>query len=207
MADDIGYGDLGCYGQQQIQTPNIDRLAKEGLLFTQHYAGSPVCAPSRACLMTGLHTGHARIRQNKEVQPIGQYPLADEDITIAEVMKQAGYVTSLIGKWGLGYLGTTGTPNNQGFDYFFGYLCQRHAHNYYPEFLFRNEERILLQGNNKVAKTRPDGSGVAIKRNVYSHDLFVQEAVNFIEKSVSNPFFLMLTLTIPHANNEAGEQG
>ncbi|MGL5794245.1 MAG: arylsulfatase [Waterburya sp.] len=206
MADDIGYGDLGCYGQQQIQTPNIDRLAKEGLLFTQHYAGSPVCAPSRACLMTGLHTGHARIRQNKEVQPIGQYPLADEDITIAEVMKQAGYVTSLIGKWGLGYLGTTGTPNNQGFDYFFGYLCQRHAHNYYPEFLFRNEERILLQGN-KVAKTQPDGSGVAIKRNVYSHDLFVQEAVNFIEKSVSNPFFLMLTLTIPHANNEAGEKG
>ena len=206
LADDLGYGDIGCYSQQQIQTPHIDRLASEGMRFTQHYSGSTVCAPSRACLMTGLHTGHVRIRGNKEVKPMGQHPLADEDITIAEILHQAGYTTALIGKWGLGYPGSSGTPNKQGFDYFFGYLGQRHAHNYYPEFLFRNEERIKLKGN-KIAEPRPDGAGVATERAVYSHDLFVEEAINFIEENQSRPFFLMLTLTIPHANNEAGENG
>ena len=206
LADDLGYGDVGCYGQRQIQTPNIDRLAAEGIRFTQHYAGSTVCAPSRACLMTGIHTGHVRIRGNYKIQPMGQYPLANEDFTIAELLQKAGYTTGLIGKWGLGYPGSSGIPNKQGFEYFFGYLSQTHAHNYYPEFLFRNKDRIIVEGN-KIAEPRPDGAGVAIERNVYSHDLFVQEALNFIETPRSNPFFLMLTLTIPHANNEAGDKG
>ena len=129
VADDLGYGDLGSYGQQQIQTPELDRLAAQGLRFTQFYAGSTVCAPSRAALMTGLHTGHAPIRGNKEVQPYGQHPLEDSAVTIAEVLKEAGYRTALIGKWGLGAPGSSGEPNRQGFDYFFGYLGQRHAHN------------------------------------------------------------------------------
>jgi arylsulfatase A len=206
LADDLGYGDVGCYGQRQIQTPNIDRLAAEGIRFTQHYAGSTVCAPSRACLMTGLHTGHVRIRGNYKVQPMGQYPLANEDFTIAELLQKAGYTTGLIGKWGLGYPGSSGVPNKQGFDYFFGYLCQTHAHNYYPEFLFRNKDRIIVEGN-KIAEPRPDGAGVAVERKVYSHDLLVQEALNFIETPRAKPFFLMLTLTIPHANNEAGDKG
>jgi len=137
---------------------------------------------------------------------MGQYPLAEKDITVAELMQQAGYSTGLIGKWGLGYPESSGTPNKQGFDYFFGYLCQRHAHNYYPEFLFPNEKRIPIEGN-KIAEPRPDGAGVATERNIYSHDLFVKEALDFLERSSTKPFFLMLTLTIPHANNEARDKG
>ena len=159
MADDLGYGDLGCYGQKMIQTPHIDRLAAEGMRFTDHYAGSTVCAPSRCSLMTGLHTGHTYVRGNREIQPMGQLPLPVDTVTLPRVLKQAGYTTALIGKWGLGGPDSTGTPNRQGFDYFFGYLCQRHAHNYYPEFLFRNDRRVPLK--NKVAGNRPDGAGVA----------------------------------------------
>ncbi len=207
LADDLGYGDLGSYGQQQIKTPNLDRLADEGMRFTQHYAGSTVCAPSRACLMTGLHSGHSPIRGNKEVKPMGQHPLRDEDVTIAEMLKDAGYATGLIGKWGLGAPGSSGEPNNQGFDYFYGYLCQRHAHNYYPEFLFRNRERVVLEGNISQEPKRADGAGVAVERAQYTHDLFAQEALGFIEKNQGKPFFLMLTMTIPHANNEAGKAG
>ncbi|MCL5019435.1 MAG: arylsulfatase [Patescibacteria group bacterium] len=180
LADDLGYGDLGCYGQQQTKTPNIDRLSAEGTRFTDCYSGSTVCAPSRCCLMTGQHTGHARIRGNKLV------PLLPEDLTVAEVLKKVGYTTGIIGKWGLGEAETTGIPNKKGFDEWFGYLNQRHAHNYYPELLWKNKEMYFLN------------------KGEYSHDLFTREAVNFIKTNKNNPFFLYLTYTIPHANNELG---
>ena len=206
VADDLGYGDLGAYGQKEIRTPNLDRMAAEGLRFTDHYAGSTVCAPSRSSLMTGLHTGHTPIRGNKEVRPMGQHPIADGVVTVAEVLKTAGYVTGLIGKWGLGGPASSGIPNRQGFDFFFGYLCQRHAHNYYPQFLFRNEERAPLR-NKLPEPAREDGAGMAVERNDYSHDLLAAEALAFVERRRDEPFFLYLALTIPHANNEAKEQG
>ena len=206
LADDLGYGDLGCYGQKRIRTPNLDLMAAEGIRFTDHYAGSTVCAPSRCALMTGLHMGHAIIRGNQEVRPMGQEPLLADTATVARLMQQAGYATALIGKWGLGGPGSTGIPNRQGFDYFYGYLCQRHAHNYYPEFLFRNEDRIPLPGN-RVAEPRPDGAGFAVERAQYSHDLLAQEALAFVERNRARPFFLYLALTIPHANNEGGPRG
>jgi arylsulfatase A-like enzyme len=199
MADDLGYGDVGVYGQKLIQTPNIDKLASEGMLFTRHYAGNTVCAPSRCTLMTGLHNGHARIRGNKRT------PLLDEDITVAEVFKKAGYSTNLVGKWGLGEEGSTGIPNNQGFDYFYGYLNQAHAHNYYPAFLYENEKRDSL-GN--IVETMKEGnsSGIAghsSNKLVYSHDLFEKKALEVIKNNKDKPFFLYLALTLPHANNEA----
>jgi arylsulfatase A-like enzyme len=200
VADDLGYGDLGSYGQKEIQTPNLDRLASEGVRFTNFYAGSTVCAPSRASLMTGQHTGHTPIRGNS------RQPLPDSSVTMAEMLRQAGYHTGLIGKWGLGELGSEGEPNRQGFDYFFGYLNQRHAHNYYPEFLIRNQERYPL--DNIVPEPKdPDGSGVATTRLDYSDDLFTDEALTFIDESEEKPFFLAVTYTIPHANNEARELG
>ncbi len=194
LADDLGYGDLGCYGQKKIATPNLDRMAKQGMRFTQAYAGSTVCAPSRCVLMTGKHTGHAHIRGNALV------PLRPEDVTIAALLKRAGYVTGLIGKWGLGEPGTAGAPTKQGFDTFFGYLNQVHAHNYYPDYLWRNEEKVAIQGN-VVDKN------VATKRAQYSHDLFADEALKFVEQNKAKPFFLYLAFTIPHANNEAGKLG
>ncbi|MHC4566577.1 MAG: twin-arginine translocation signal domain-containing protein, partial [Planctomycetota bacterium] len=127
VADDLGYGDLGCYGQKDIRTPNLNRMAAEGMIFIQHYSGSTVCAPSRSCLMTGLHTGHTPVRGNKEYQPEGQHPLPADAVTVAEVLKREGYTTGAFGKWGLGYPGSEGDPNNQGFDEFFGYNCQRYA--------------------------------------------------------------------------------
>lgn len=205
LADDLGYGDLGCYGQQQIQTPNLDRLAAEGMRFTDHYAGTTVCAPSRCSLMTGLHTGHTYIRGNNEVQPMGQLPLPADTVTLPKVLKKAGYTTALIGKWGLGGPDSTGIPNKQGFDYFFGYLCQRHAHNYYPEFLFRNDRRVPLK--NKVPGGRLDGAGVATEKVEYSYDLMEQEALQFVEQNRKGPFFLYLAVTLPHANNEGGKNG
>ena len=198
LADDLGYGDLGCYGQQIIQTPNQDRMAKEGMIFTNHYAGSTVCAPSRCCLMTGLHTGHAYIRGNDRI------PLRPQDVTVAELMKQAGYATGLIGKWGLGEPDTTGIPNRKGFDSWFGYLNQQHAHNYYPDYLWRNEEKVPLA--NEVEPVGAAG-GVATKRVQYSHDLFASEALAFLDRNRRRPFFLYLALTIPHANNESKPDG
>ncbi len=188
LADDLGYGDLGCYGQDKILTPNIDRMAEEGVRFTDCYAGSTVCAPSRCALMTGLHTGHCRVRGNARV------PLLPEDVTVAELLKQAGYVTGIFGKWGLGEPGTTGVPNRQGFDEWFGYLNQRHAHNYYPEYLWRNEQKVILEGN------------LGGKRQQYSHDLFTAEALDFVRRHHDRPFFLYLAYTIPHANNELGRK-
>ncbi len=203
LADDLGYGDLGCYGQETVQTPNIDLLAEEGMRFTDHYAGSTVCAPSRCCLMTGLHTGHAIVRAN------GNVPLRPSDVTVAKLLKKAGYATGIIGKWGLGEPETTGIPNKQGFDYWFGYLNQRHAHNYYPSYLWRNEEKYELknQVNHVIGGRDRTPGGVATKRVEYSHDLCAKEALQFVEKNKDKQFFLYLPFTIPHANNEAGNEG
>ncbi len=192
LADDLGYGDLGCYGQEQIQTPCLDRMAEEGLLFTSAYAGAPVCAPSRCALMTGLHTGHTRIRGNAKI------PLEPEDVTVAEVLQEAGYTTGLIGKWGLGEEGSSGLPNRQGFDYFYGYLNQMHAHNYYPEFMWRNTEKVNFE--NKKAWW---GLGASRVKKDYAHDYFTEEALQFVEENKEGPFFLYLAYTIPHANSEA----
>ena len=199
MADDLGYGDLGCYGQKQVKTPNLDRMAAQGIRFTQYYAGSTVCAPSRSVLMTGQHTGHTYIRGNAKVN------LRPEDTTVAEVLKRAGYATALVGKWGLGHEGSTGVPTRKGFDYFFGYLDQTHAHNYYPTFLLRNEERVKLR--NVVPNEGPVGQGKASEKVDYSPDLMTEEALSFVERNQGQSFFLYLAYTIPHANNEAAAEG
>lgn len=206
IADDLGYGDLGCYGQKSIHTPNLDRLASEGIRFTNHYAGTSVSAPSRCVLMTGLHTGHCAVRGNKEADPYGQFPIPDETITVAELLKQNGYVTGLSGKWGLGVERTTGDPQDQGFDEFFGYYCQVHAHNSYPEYLYHNREKIMLQNQviymPEESWTRGLGS-YAIKKMDYSNDLIVDKALEFISENKARPFFLYLPVTIPHENGEA----
>jgi arylsulfatase A-like enzyme len=196
LADDLGYGDLGCYGQEKIKTPNIDRLAREGMRFTQCYAGSTVCAPSRCALMTGLHTGHCTVRGNANV------PLRPQDRTVAELLKEAGYTTGLVGKWGLGEAGSTGVPNKKGFDYFFGFLNQVHAHNYYPHFLWRNDKKVPIEGN-----VQSSVKGVAEKRAEYAPDLFAKEALEFVDRNKDRPFFLYLALTTPHANNERTKAG
>ncbi|MEM6840736.1 MAG: arylsulfatase [Bacteroidota bacterium] len=208
MADDLGYGDLGCYGQSEIQTPNIDKLAAQGIKFTQFYAGSTVCAPSRAVLMTGQHTGQTHVRGNAGGN-IDRQSLRAEDVTLAEVLKDVGYQTALVGKWGLGEVNQEGHPLKQGFDSFYGYLNQRHAHNYYPEFLWDNLDSTFLENEVKHVGSERGGflGGYATKKVTYSHDLFVDEALEFLEQDRSNPFFLYLALTIPHANNEARNQG
>ena len=199
LADDLGYGDLGCYGQKRIRTPRLDRMAAEGLRFTNFYAGSTVCAPSRCVLMTGLHTGHCYIRGNAKLN------LRPGDVTVARALHDAGYRTGLMGKWGLGHEGSTGVPTKQGFDAFFGYLDQHHAHNYYPAFLHRNEERVPLR--NDVPGTGEFGTGVATKKVDYSHDLIADDALKFLDQQKDQPFFLYLALTTPHANNEAKKEG
>ena len=191
VADDLGYGDLGCYGQRMFATPEIDRMAAEGTRFTQVYAGASVCAPSRCCLMTGLHTGHARVRDNKSAK--GQrIPLRPDDVTVAEVLKRAGYRTGIVGKWGLGEAGTLGVPNAQGFDEWFGFLNQDHALEYYPTHLWDNEREIFPNGNQGA------------KRNAYVQDLFTARALRFIEENRQRPFFLYLPYTVPHASSELG---
>ncbi len=187
LADDLGYGELGCYGQKKIHTPCLDRMAAQGLRFTQAYAGSPVCAPSRCCLMTGKHGGHAWVRDNREVQPEGQTPLPAAEITLAELLHKQGFATAAIGKWGLGPPGTEGDPLHHGFDLFFGCNCQRHAHNHYPTYLWRNDRRIELAGN-------PGGA----TGKQYSHDLFEAEALKFIRDHKDHPFFLYVPFTVPH---------
>jgi arylsulfatase len=187
LCDDLGYAELGCYGQQKIRTPSIDALAAEGMRFTHYYSGSPVCAPSRCVLLTGKHSGHAAIRNNREVKPEGQTPLPSEEVTIAELLNKAGYTTGAIGKWGLGPPQSEGDPLRQGFALFFGYNCQRHAHNHYPTYLYHNEKRIELP-----ASDMPDLG------EQYSHDLFEDEALRFIRTNRDRPFFLYLPFTIPH---------
>lgn len=199
IADDLGYAELGSYGQKIIKTPNIDQIAKEGMKFTQFYSGNAVCAPCRCNLMTGKHPGHAFIRNNgkpKELQHLapkfgwefpGQNPIPDEEITIAEMLKQKGYATAAIGKWGLGHFGTTGDPNKQGFDLFYGFNCQVHAHNHYPKFLWRNNKKEILPGNDRT-----------LHGETFSQDRFRDVALEFIEENQKKPFFLYLPFAIPH---------
>lgn len=188
LADDLGYGDVGCYGQKEIQTPNLDRMAAEGTRFTQVYAGCTVCAPSRCALMTGLHTGHARIRGNNRNEEL----LRQSDFTIPEMCKAAGYRTGIFGKWGIGGLGQSGYPTKKGWDEWFGYFSQLHAHTYYPEHLLDGDREHLVRGNWGAV------------RKGYAPDLFLDRALQFIDKNKSNPFFLYFASTIPHANNELG---
>jgi arylsulfatase A-like enzyme len=189
LADDLGYGDLGCYGQQQIQTPHLDRWPREGIRFTQAYAGATVCAPSRCCLMTGKHTGHATVRGNKRPE-LG---LGRDEPTVASLLKNAGYSTALFGKWGLGGPGMRSVPNSHGFDRFYGYLDQLHAHNSYPEHLWDNENEVFLTEN------------WFNRRKTFSNDVFTQKALEYVKaQDTAKPFFLYLAYTIPHANNERG---
>jgi arylsulfatase A len=194
IADDLGYGDLSCLGQERFSTPNLDRLAAEGILFTQHYAGTTVCAPSRSSLMTGQHTGHTPIRGNKEVKPEGQWPIPDETFTLAELLKQKGYVTGGFGKWGLGGPGSEGDPVNQGFDTWFGYNCQRKAHNYYPRYLWDNQEKYILEGN--------EGN----QKGIYAPNLIHERALEFMVSNKDRPFFLYYPNIIPHAELFAPEE-
>ena len=207
MADDLGWGELGCYGQRKIRTPNIDRLASQGMRFTQYYSGAPVCAPSRNVLMTGLHTGHTPIRGNLPVRNPdgtvgeGQHPIPDESLTIAEVFKEAGYTTGAIGKWGLGPVGSTGDPNRQGFDLFFGYNCQSVAHSYYPPHLWRNNQKIPINSHPIPGQERLPNGEVRLEdyqADTYSSDVMEAEAVRFIEQNAKRPFFLYLPFIEPH---------
>jgi len=185
FADDLGYSDVGCYGQEKIETPNIDKLAAQGLKFTQFYSGSTVCAPARTTFLTGMHTGHTPVRGNKSFKPEGQTPLPASALSLATVLQQHGYATAAFGKWGLGYITTTGDPNKKGFDEFFGYNCQSLAHNYYPDHLWNNHQRIDLPENEK-------------EKTVYSGDLIHQQALEYIKNNKGKPFFLYLPYTAPH---------
>jgi arylsulfatase A len=186
VADDLGCFELGCYGQKKIRTPAIDAIAAKGMRLTQFYAGNAVCAPSRCCLMTGKHSGHATVRNNKEVRPEGQHPIRADDVTVATLLKNNGYATGAIGKWGLGPFGSTGDPFRHGIEFFFGYNCQRHAHSHYPTFLYRNDKRFDLPGNDLA------------QGPTHSHDLFEAETLAFLDANKAKPFFLYLPYTIPH---------
>ncbi|MCZ6796031.1 MAG: sulfatase-like hydrolase/transferase, partial [Planctomycetota bacterium] len=206
LADDLGYAEIGCYGQKWIKTPHIDRLAREGMRFTQHYSGNAVCAPSRCSLLTGKHPGHAYIRNNgdpKHLQHLrakhgwefpGQNPLPASEITIAEVLKEKGYATAATGKWGLGHFGTSGDPNEQGFDLFYGFNCQRHAHNHYPRFLWRNDKKEVLPGNDRT-----------LTGKTYSQDRFTETGLEFIRTNRDRPFFLYMPFAIPHLSIQVPE--
>jgi len=205
MADDLGYGDLGCYGNEKIRTPYLDNMAEQGMRFTDHYTGFPVCAPARCSLMTGYHAGHCYIRGNskapgrpsdyaKEIYA-GERPIPDETITIAEVLKQNDYATAAIGKWGLGYVGSEGDPLNQGFDLYFGFVSQTHAHNHYPTFLRRNDETIPYPGNNR-----------GLTDETHSQDEFIRVAKEFVRDNADRPFFLYLPFTIPHVGIQVPDE-
>lgn len=207
LADDLGYGELGSYGQKLVATPNLDRMATEGMRFTQFYAGSTVCAPSRSVLMTGQHMGHTRVRGNASAGGANgainyaSQTLGANDVTVATVLQRAGYATALVGKWGLGEADSSGAPWLHGFDYFYGFLNQTHAHNHFPDFLWRNRERVELP-NDRVPVGPIPGVGYATRRLRFADDAFFDEAESFIARAHDKPFFLELALTIPHANNE-----
>ena len=219
LADDLGYAELGCYGQEKIKTPNIDRLASEGMRFTQHYSGNAVCAPSRYVLMTGKHPGHAYIRSNRKamlpaelqerfgMEFSGQEPIPDTEVTIAEILQKQGYATAAFGKWGLGHFGTSGDPNLQGFDLFFGYNCQAHAHSFYPAYLWRNGEKVPLENDPPVpghadfpegADPNDPASYAPFKGSDYSADHMIDQALEFIRENQEGPFFLYFPSTLPH---------
>lgn len=186
LADDMGYYELGCYGGKVIETPNLDKLAKGGMTFSNHYCGSNICAPSRCALMTGKHTGHTWIRDNKELPIEGNEPILASEVTVAKVLKGAGYTTGAFGKWGLGYPGSEGSPNKQGFDQFYGYNCQRHAHDYYTKYMRQNNDSVTLLGNLKAPYKE------------YSADVITVKALDFIEQNKNKPFFLYFASTLPH---------
>lgn len=231
LMDDLGYGELECFGQQKIETPNIDVLRAMGMKFTQHYSGSPVSGPSRCVLMTGMHTGHSQVRGNDEVEARGevwshaamlenpelegQVPLKEGTMTLGKMMKGAGYTTGCVGKWGLGYPGSVGVPNKQGFDFFFGYNCQRQSHTYYPAFLWRNEKRVYL-GNevvdpettklSKMADPRDERNYDKFVQKTYANDVMFDELMDFVDVNKANPFFLMWTTPMPHVSLQAPER-
>lgn len=191
LADDLGYGDLSCYGQEKFQTPHIDRLAREGMRFTQCYSGTTVSAPSRSCLLTGMHSGHTIIRGNMEILPEGQFPLPADTHNLFRIMKEAGYKTAAFGKWGLGYIGSSGEPKNQGCDTFYGYNCQRLAHSYYPDHLWDNDKRIELPGN---------GPETEYGKGTYSQDLIQQKVLEYLDAAnPDEPFFMWYPTVLPHA--------
>ncbi len=194
LADDLGYGDLSFNGQTKFTTPNIDRLAANGMFLSQHYSGSTVCAPSRSAIMTGMHTGHTPVRGNKEVRPEGQHPLPADTYTLPEMLKEQGYITGVFGKWGLGYPGSEGDPNMQGVDEFYGYNCQRFAHHYYPRHLWHNQERIEITENEGKNK------------GVYAPELIQEMTLQFIEANRDTSFFLFVPSVIPHAELAAPER-
>ncbi|MFV1967798.1 MAG: arylsulfatase, partial [Pirellulaceae bacterium] len=219
LADDLGYAELGCYGQEKIKTPHLDQLAAEGLRFTQHYCGNAVCAPSRCVLMTGKHPGHAYVRNNRRatlpeevrkkygMEFRGQEPIPDAEVTIGEMVKKKGYATAAIGKWGLGHFGTTGDPNKQGFDLFFGYNGQAHAHSYYPAYLWRNDQKVMLDNDPpipghaslpKTADPNDPASYDPFKGTDYTPDRMLETALQFIRENKEGPFFLYVPSPIPH---------
>lgn len=231
LMDDLGYGDIGCFGQDKIETPHIDRLCSEGIKLTQHYSGSPVSAPARCVLMTGMHSGHAQIRFNNELaergavnnydsvyvhkELEGQFPLQANTMTIGRMMQQAGYTTGCFGKWGLGYPGSEGTPNKQGFDRFYGYNCQRQSHTYYPPFLYNDEERVYLSNKvtdphrsplDKGADPNDLASYAKYTQKEYANDLIFDELMGFVDANKRKPFFLMWTTPLPHVSLQAPER-
>ena len=202
LADDMGYGEIEPFGQTLIKTPNLTRMANEGMKLTNHYAGTSVCAPSRCALMTGLHTGHAEVRGNQQYKiKNGQLPISDQAVTVAELLKTSGYATGLIGKWGLGDTGTTGDPNKQGFDFFYGYTDQVLAHNHFPQFLIRNGAKEYLRNEVEYLDSSKWGS-ITKSRKDFADELFMNEAVKFITENRSRNFFLYLPFIIPHCNDE-----
>ena len=220
LADDLGLGELGSFGQEKILTPHLDRLAREGMRFTRHYSGSPVCAPSRCVLLTGLHTGHAHVRANSENggwgpdAPEGQLPLPAGTVTLGHRLQERGYRTAAVGKWGLGGPGTTGAPEHQGFDHFFGYLCQRKAHNYYPTHLWRDGEKVPLEGNPYFKAHQRIEAPLASDADyaeryaaaTYAPDLMIEDALEFVRASADGPFFLLYASPIPHAGLQVPDE-
>jgi arylsulfatase A-like enzyme len=196
LSDDLAQGDLGCYGQKLIKTPNLDRMAAEGTRYLQAYCGTSVCAPSRSSLMTGLHMGHCPVRANREAKPEGQLPLPAGTVTVARVLKDAGYATACTGKWGMGMFDTTGSPLKVGFDHFFGYNCQRHAHSYFPTYLYNDDKRFDLEGN--------DGKGIG---KTYAQKLIADDTLAWVRKHKDQPFFLFYAITLPHGRHEIDDLG
>ncbi|QGJ69338.1 N-acetylgalactosamine 6-sulfate sulfatase [Planctomycetales bacterium 10988] len=195
LSDDIAQGDLGVYGQELIQTPNLDRLCREGTRYLSAYTGTSVCAPARSSFFTGLHTGHCPTRANREIQPEGQRPLPPDTVTVGKILQSAGYKTATMGKWGMGMFDTSGSPFKNGIDHFFGYNCQRHAHSYFPTYLYNDEERIELSANE-------DG-----KQEVYAQELIQQDVLRWVDENADEPFFLFYAITLPHGRYEIDDQG
>jgi arylsulfatase A-like enzyme len=196
LSDDIAQGDLGCYGQKLIQTPRLDQMAAEGTRYMQAYCGTSVCAPSRSSFFTGLHTGHCPVRGNCELPPEGQYPIPDKTVTIAEVAKSADYATATFGKWGMGFFDTSGSPHKQGVDHFFGYNCQRHAHSYFPTYLFNDDQAFILPGN--------DGVGIG---ETYAQELIQNDMIKWLRGNAEKPFMLFYAITLPHGRHEIDDMG